>query len=683
MLLNKFLRMSCLFYGVMSFSQDFQKKTDSIHDDLDEVIVTATRTKRQLSSLPMPVTLISKKQILQTGATRLRDIILEQTGLVMVSDFGNSEGVQMQGVDADYTLILVNGLPLIGRTSGNIDLNRLTINNIKQIEIVKGPSSSLYGSEALGGVINIITEEPEDGSTNGSVSYMSRIEARDELDLNANVTYGNKKLGIDAGLNLNSGGAYDLSPGDNLYTAQAYQNGTGNLRLTYKFNDKLNTTIDGRYFAEKIFNDNNDANRFDYGVSLRTLHKINDSFTISYLLYGTRFKTESIFNGESSSFDQTLYRPEVKTEFNLDKGTLIAGVGGNFDALDRTFFEGKEQFNAYYVFGQYDTKIGDKINVIAGLRFDAFNKFESAFSPKLSANYKINDWITTRASIGFGYKVPDFRQLFFNFRNTAGGYIVLGTQVLHELYGDRPEVALLDKKLKPESSIGYNLGFQLKPISGLKLEINLFRNDIKDLINTFVVSRNFPDLPNTSVFSYENRDRVFTQGVELDITYKINNNIRFSAGYQYLDSGDKEEIDRINNGEVFFRRTPTSPSEKLTLSDYFGLVNRSRHVANAKLFYENFNHNLSANIRVLYRSKYALFDTNNSGDVIDVFDDFIASNALVSVAVQKYFFNTMSLQLGVDNLFDSTGTENLDNFQNLDAALRLGRTFYTRIQFNI
>ena len=682
MFLNKVLRILIVISIIPSFSQENRKK-DSLDNKLDEVIVTATRTKRQLSSVPMPVTLISKKQIFQTGSTRLRDIILEQTGLVMVSDFGNSEGVQMQGVDADYTLILVNGLPLIGRTSGNIDLNRLSINNIKQIEIVKGPSSSLYGSEALGGVINIITENPKDGVTKGSVSYMSRIQAREELDINANLTYGKNRFGIDAGINLNSGGAYDLSPGDNSNTAQAYQNGTGNLRLTYKLNEKLNTTIDGRYFTEEIFNDSGDGKRTDYGASIKTSHEISDSFRMNYLLYGTRFKAESVFNGGSSVFNQTLYRPEIKTEIELDKGTLVTGIGGNFDALERTFFDGKEQFNAYYAFGQFDTNISERINVIAGLRFDAFNKFKSAFSPKLSANYKINTWLTAKTSVGFGYKVPDFRQLFFNFRNTAGGYIVLGTQVLHELYGDRPEVSSLSKELKPESSIGYNLGFQLKPISQLKIDINLFRNDIRDLINTFVVSTNFPDLPNTSVFSYENRDRVFTQGVELDVNYKVNNNLRFSLGYQFLDTGDKEEIQRINNGEVFFRRTTTSPSERLTLSNYFGLANRSKHTANAKLFYENFTHNFSANVRVLYRSKYALFDTNNSGDVIDAFDDFVASNTLVNIAIQKEFFNTMNLQIGVDNLFDSDGNENIDNFQNLDAALRLGRTFYTRIQFNI
>lgn len=680
MFLNKTGGLLLFLIPILGWGQDKQVKKDSVDNKLDEVIVTATRTKRQLSSVPMPVTLVSKKQILQTGSTRLRDIILEQTGLVMVSDFGNSEGVQMQGVAADYTLILVNGLPLIGRTSGNIDLNRLTINNIKQIEIVKGPSSSLYGSEALGGVINIITEAPKDGITKGAVSFMSRFKARRELDLNATVTHKKNRLGIDASVNLNSGGGYDLSPGTASPTASPYQNKTGNLRLDYDFSDAFTLVADGRFFTEEIQNRDGDATRDDIGLTILGKHKLTDVLRFEYLLYGTKYKTESVFNGNNSVFDQTLYRSEIKAEWNSKYGTLVTGVGGNFDGLRRTFFKGKEQYNTYYAFSQFDTQLTEKMNLILGYRFDGFNKFKSAFSPKLSANYKFNNWITAKVSVGFGYKVPDFRQLFFNFRNTAGGYVVLGTQVLHELYGDRPEVRNLDRNLSPESSIGYNVGFQLKPIRGLKVNVNAFRNDIKNLINTFVVSRNFPDLPSTTVFSYENRDRVFTQGVEVDANYKVNNNLRVSLGYQFLDTGDKEELAKIKNGQVFFRRNSSSPSEQLLVSDYFGLANRSKHTANLKLFYENFEHDFSVNTRVLFRSKYALIDTNNNEGIIDNYDKFVAANAIVNMAVQKNFYRNVSLQVGVDNLFSSTGSENANNFQNLDTALRLGRTIYTRLQ---
>ena len=80
----------------------------------------------------------------------------------MVPDFGGGEGIQIQGLDSEYILILVDGLPLIGRQSGTLDLNRIAIGNIDQIEIIKGSSSSLYGSEALGGVVNLISHESQD-----------------------------------------------------------------------------------------------------------------------------------------------------------------------------------------------------------------------------------------------------------------------------------------------------------------------------------------------------------------------------------------------------------------------------------------------------------------------------------------------------------------------------------------
>ena len=77
--------------------------------------------------------------------------------MITVPDFGGGEGIQMQGLDAQYVLILIDGVPLVGRSAGTLDLNRISVGNIKQIEVVKGASSSLYGSDALGGVINIIT----------------------------------------------------------------------------------------------------------------------------------------------------------------------------------------------------------------------------------------------------------------------------------------------------------------------------------------------------------------------------------------------------------------------------------------------------------------------------------------------------------------------------------------------
>ncbi len=147
-----------ILVSVFSLPQLGFSQFDSTVINLNEVVVTATRSERKLGNVAVPVSIVSAKNIQQAASLRLNDILNEQAGLFLTSGFGT--GVQMQGLNPDYTLILINGEPLIGRTAGVLDLNRITVGNIQKIEIVKGPSSSLYGSEAMAGVINIITKQP-------------------------------------------------------------------------------------------------------------------------------------------------------------------------------------------------------------------------------------------------------------------------------------------------------------------------------------------------------------------------------------------------------------------------------------------------------------------------------------------------------------------------------------------
>lgn len=189
------------------FSQEISVDTTKV-SKLDEVILTATRTQRQLSSLPLPVNLISKKQIVQSGTIRLNEILNEQTGIVTVADESGFEGVQIQGIASDYILILIDGVPLVGRNAGNFDLSRLTVGNIKQIEVVKGPSSSLYGSEALGGVINIITEKPKNEDLSGNASY--RIGSFTQQDINLELKQRVNKFRYGIFANRFSSEGYDL-----------------------------------------------------------------------------------------------------------------------------------------------------------------------------------------------------------------------------------------------------------------------------------------------------------------------------------------------------------------------------------------------------------------------------------------------------------------------------------------
>ena len=186
-MLNKFLIL-ILFTIPQCLRGQLLSTKDSLILNGDSVVVTATRSERMMGNITVPVTLINAKAIQQSGSTRLTDILKEQTGLTITSGFG--AGIQLQGLNPDYTIILINGEPLVGRTAGVLDLNRIALGNIKKIEIVKGPSSSLYGSEAMAGVINIITDNTVSKPLQASLRYGSY----NTKDVNINNTSYSKSL---------------------------------------------------------------------------------------------------------------------------------------------------------------------------------------------------------------------------------------------------------------------------------------------------------------------------------------------------------------------------------------------------------------------------------------------------------------------------------------------------------
>ncbi|MEM9896152.1 MAG: TonB-dependent receptor plug domain-containing protein, partial [Bacteroidota bacterium] len=229
----------CFLIAQQAVSQNllFNQSGDSLAtQELDEVIVSATRNVRQLSSIPLNAQIISDREIKAVNSVRLSDILNEQTGLITVPDFGGGEGIQLQGFDSQYTLIMIDGVPLIGRTAGTLDLNRVSVGNIKQIEVVKGASSSLYGNEALGGIINIITANPIEG-LHGDINY--RLGSFGTHDLSSNLSYKKGKFQFSNFLNRYSSTGYDLrSDTAGLNTVEPFVTYTVNPKISYRFSNK-------------------------------------------------------------------------------------------------------------------------------------------------------------------------------------------------------------------------------------------------------------------------------------------------------------------------------------------------------------------------------------------------------------------------------------------------------------
>ena len=686
---NNILLYFSIFLTVSLFAQE--KKSDSTSvENLDEAVITATRTVRQLSSLPLPVQLVSKKEIQRTNSLRLSDILNEQNGLITVPDFGGGEGIQLQGLDSQYTLILIDGVPLIGRSAGTLDISRVTVGNIKQIEIVKGASSSLYGSEALGGVINIITENPKYGF-NGAINY--RLGSLGTHDASASIGYKKNKLSINAFLNRFSSDGYDLNENDALNTVDPYSNYTFSTKLKYNFSDKTNMSLSGRYYIQNqdyIASENlkGESDIKEWNTHLKLNHTYNEKWKSYFEFYTTSYKAEDYLNNTDNSrfsdsyFDQLLIRPEIRASYKLNNSnSFIGGLGWSHETLKRTDFLKNPEFNSPYIYLQYDSNPTEKLNLILGARFDNHSEYNSQFSPKAALRYELAEKLAVKGSIGYGFKAPDFRQLYFDFTNATVGYTVLGynavttkipeLQEQGELANIVVPISQFEDKLNPENSICFNIGMDYSPISSLKLNLNVFRNNINDLIDTRVIANK---TNGQNVFSYYNIHEVYTEGLEFGTTWKPNNKLKVSGGYQLLFAKDKEAEKAFENGEVYARISTSSPSFKLKKEDYFGLYNRSRHMANFKIFYEFTKWNLDTNIRGTYRSKYGLYDTN-SNSYLDAYDEFVSGYSIWDFAINKTLYKNYKIGFGIDNVLGFTDTQNINNIS--------GRLFYTtlNIQF--
>ena len=667
-----------------------QNYNDSIpNNELNEVIITGTKTKRQLSLIPLPAKIISEDQIKKTNSSRLKDILDEQVGIIIVSDFGGGEGIQIQGLDSEYILILMDGLPIIGRQSGTLDLNRIAIGNIKQIELIKGSSSSLYGSEALGGVVNLISSDNKDSL---SLNFDYKFASYNTNDINLStgiISKDGKKFNLF--INSYSSDGYDLDNTDNLNTIDPFKNYTVHLKYSFKkenllfsssariFDEKQNFKIDENYFGNN--------NILEWNSNSRINYKISDSFNIESDIYLTSYNSQekissNSMNQEEGFFDQFLLKTEVRTIIDLwNRDKLTLGLGFYDESLSRNnFYKNKVSQYSINLFSQLEGFISNNTNYIIGARYDNYNNYKSQISPRIAIRTKLFEDVFFKSSIGRGFKAPDFRQLYFNFSNSTVGYSVIGfnvvNEVIYELTKNNQIVNLVvpieefNEELKPESSFSINAGFKYYPSNNVKLEINLFRNDIDNLIDYKVIANK---KNGQNVFSYFNLNKVYTQGIESTFNFKPNRKLDIILGYQFLEAKDKNIADSIKDGEIYARESLNSPSFKLMPKDYFGLYNRSKHTFNFKIYFEAKN-NLSINLRSKYRTKYGLFDSNGN-DFLDIYDEFVKGYLISDFALLKNINSSLSLSLGADNLFNYKDSQNITNLP--------GRIVYVKINLTI
>ncbi|GAA4916311.1 TonB-dependent receptor [Mucilaginibacter defluvii] len=630
----------------------------------------------------MPVTVITRKQIDQMGSRRLDEVLKEQTGLAIVSDVGagpRAVGLQMQGFDSGYTMILIDGQPMTGRNSGNFDLSRITVANIERIEIIKGASSCLFGSEAMAGAINIVTRQRISQSQGmASVRYGSFNVVDANLEGEAPFAGGRGAGYIGAnyyrtdGFNANP----YLTEGKTVYPYSSY---TIQGRGRYALSEINSLNFTGRFASRESVNDKsfNSATQRDAmseddlnaSAVLNTNLKSGLRLKTQYYLtrYSTRQNNTDLTSTQTltaNNFTQYLHRGEVQVSRSWQNAfTLTGGAGTQYETMDNTLYGGSRSQQNSFAYTQADWQLTNKTTIVGGLRLEHHNRYGSSLTPSFGIDHKINHVFTLKAAVASGFKTPDYRQLYMVFTNFAGGgYTVLGNEVFSrelqrlqqngEISSVFPNADRVGQ-LKAERSVSYSAGFAYTPGNKISIQVNGFYNNVRNFINTEQVASKSNG---QQVFSYFNIDRVFLTGVEVNGSIKAARGLTISAGYQMLYAKDRGVIDSIKAGTGDFATVhvpETATDRRSTTADYFGLTNRSRHMANLRFVYEYEPKEVTGTLRVNYRGKYGFMEAGRRNNFLDPYDTYVPGYFLLNASVQKALTQKhLALQVIIDNIMN-------------------------------
>lgn len=411
---------------------------------LDEVVVTGTRTPKLLKDSPVLTRVISASDIKKSDATDISDLLQsELPGIEFSYSMNQQVSLNMQGFGGNAVLFLVDGERVAGETLDNVDFSRLNLNDAGKVEIVKGAASSLYGSNAVGGVVNIISREcSEPWKLNVNGRYGEHNDQRYGANFAFNAGKFSNSLSaqhtrIDS-YNMKNEGDYNRFYGGATYNIKD--------RLTFRLNDKLRFTGRAGYFFRERNSAETTHDRYrDLSAGLKGIYTISPAteLEVSYS-FDQYDKSDLMLTSGSDIRDYSNTQNIGKAILNhtfSDKHILTVGGDVMKDYLMTYQFTGngsRRQITADG-FAQIDLNFRKNLNIIAGGRFDYFSEADMKhFSPRLNAMYKLNS-LVFRGSYAGGFRAPTLKEMYMNF-DMAGIFMIYGNE-----------------NLKPESSDNFQL----------------------------------------------------------------------------------------------------------------------------------------------------------------------------------------------------------------------------------
>ncbi|MDR2006204.1 MAG: TonB-dependent receptor [Acidaminococcales bacterium] len=503
-----------------------------------EVVVTATRTEQEVKETPSSVQVITRQEIETLGAQTVRDALALAVGVDAKRGGMAGKSARIRGMSTNHTLILVDGRRMASEDTSALtnvyEFERINLDNVERIEIVRGPGSSLYGSEAMGGVINIITRRPEKAESS------LRFEG-------GNHAYG-------GGLRVDSGTVGRWALTFDTYFQRVrdkkLEDGTSlpkgpsefyNLKGTYSIND--NNKID--FFYEK-------TNEHLSSWTTTTYKNINeirrDSFGLAWRGQGGKsdYELRAYYNRLDKDMPQ-VDASGARVGYDLAKFTTWVVEGRDSIQLNdahRLTFGGEYRSSAYYgtrlgsvereikyqaAYLQDEWLLNEKLLLIPSLRYDHSDRFGGNLSPKLGLTYKFNDDHRLKTSFGRGFRAPTISELYMDWQGTMGGMQTF-------MYGN-PD-------LKPEKSTTWEISLEAEKNDYFG-KIAYFHNNVRDLINMDYYMVPPPPPPPKLYANYVNVGKARIEGLEFELGKNLNKQFTVKVSHVYLDAIDKGDGSRL------------------------------------------------------------------------------------------------------------------------------------------
>lgn len=646
-----------------------------INMNLNEVVITAQYTPTQVNDAVQKVQVIDRAKIDQMGAVNLKDVMSNQLNVRLQQDNVLGSGMSLQGVSGENIKILVDGVPMIGRLNGNIDMSQINLNNVDHIEFIEGPLSVQYGTNALAGTINIITKKGIDKKiTTDLTSYYESIGT---YNLNVGGTFYHKKSYVQVnggrnyfdGWNPNDEAFYfpkphiadstrhkQWKPKEQYFTSLNYLYTFKKLAAGFKSNYFNEVIINRGYprapYAETSFDDYYYTKRFDNNIfangSISKNWKINTLLAYNYYsrikktVYKDLTTLDEVLSANSSDQDTSEFglimsRASFTHVKDSSKLNYELGYDVNYEsALGKRIDKQIQYMGDYAGFATLEYKPYSRLIFKPGLRYSYNTAYKTPVIPSFNVKWSLNSRHLLRASYARGFRAPSLKELYFLF-----------IDINHNIVGNQ--------NLKAEQSDNFSVAYNYKEIfnnTKVIFDASVFYNSIYNLITLAQTSG--------TEYSYVNIGKYKTIGAQLSTKVKYKE-LSIQLGGTY--TGRYNELTETNAIPMF----NYSPEGQANIS-----YTIKKHKTNVSIFYK-------------YNGKLLGYNLVND----QVQQTFMSEYHTMDITGSKLFWKERAgITIGCKNIFDiknltSTATSSgVHSASPSSIPLSTGRNYFIKLSLN-